>query len=121
MRGIARAKRRLPPFGKQLADALERGLRPRNDVKLYVGRGAWDAARMAQLGVWVALAMPDGSKPDEFRWPVAGLGVVVFEMSHQGAERLQRLALHLLQAGACVVRVVHCGGNLSIYRPGGES
>lgn len=114
-------RKRLPPYGKHLDEAIDRGLRPLNDVKLYVGSGAMDAARLAQDSILVALALPDGSRPADFRWPVAGCGVVVFETSVTGAELLQSLALELFKAGAHVVRVVHTTGGLTVYRAEGDA
>ena len=114
-----RQRKRLPPFGRDLSEALLRGQKPRNDVRIYLGHGAWDQARYANdQSLWVALALPDDQPPEAFRWPVSGCSVLVVPLANIDGDIIQRLALVLLEAGATAVRGIHQNGALTVF--GGE-
>lgn len=64
-----RAGRRLPPFGREVAEALNRG--ERANVFLFAGQLNWQRAqrRRASHGLGSALVLPQGAQPWEFLWP----------------------------------------------------
>ncbi|MBS0368049.1 MAG: hypothetical protein JSS57_02495 [Proteobacteria bacterium] len=85
--------RRLPPFGKPLADAFLKGLQPK-------GRQA-----MVYLDSWPpekppfgpALACPWDSAPEDYDWRIlAGLDVLVKAPTSCDDERLRRLLAELI-------------------------
>lgn len=61
--------RPLPPNGRDVVNAIQRGLNP--NVWLFVGPGAWDRAMNRHRpahGVF-AMVLPDHDRVGEYRWP----------------------------------------------------
>lgn len=114
------SRKPLAPFGKQLAQALATGMRPSRDVRINMAANPWERTRQDNRGARIALALPDDQAPEHFSWPVAGCTCLLVELSPQGAERLQRTALALLDAGARRVRVIHPTGRLSVFGVGDQ-
>jgi hypothetical protein len=69
---------------------------------IFVGPEAWTWAKSDTRR---KLVMPPDSRPEEFRWPVAGLEPVVLDTGASD-DLLQRVAHELLKAGALSVAVV---------------
>ncbi len=112
------APRRLPPFGKPLADALRAGRVPANDIRLYIGVDAWTAAERHTASA-PKLVLPPGEPPDSFSWPVQGCSVWVIQAGDASDHQLLTLTQTLLDAGAEVVRVSQ-GIDLAVFRGGGH-
>ena len=105
-------KRRLPPYGRQVAYALKRGKAP--NLWIYGGTLEWQGAawRTENIGPATALALPPGADPDDYRWPVKGLEVFLLwidgytlDNPRQDVKReeLLRFAARLIQDGASLV------------------
>lgn len=73
---------------------------------VYTGKDAWSIARDARCP---ALVLPDGEKPEAFRWPVAGFAVTIVRTSPIDSEIQLALARELLKAGAFPVIAVFSG------------
>ncbi len=105
-------KRRLPPYGRQVAYALKRG--KALNLWIYGGTLAWQGAawRTENIGPATALALPPGADPDDYRWPVKGLKVFLLwidgytlDNPRQDVKRdeLLRFAARLIKDGASLV------------------
>lgn len=70
-------RRPVPPFGRAVVAKLNRGERP--NVWVYGGSRAWEEARWRtyHIGPGTALLLPPGDDPNGYRWPVAGLGIML--------------------------------------------
>ncbi len=90
--------RQLPPFAKDFACHRHRGGTP----VVFAGPRAWDWARHDQRR---KLVMPPDRSPADFRWPVAGLEIVVLDTGAND-DLLMHLAHALLLAGALKVAVI---------------
>lgn len=84
--------RRLPPFGKPLADAFLRGLQPKGrQVLIYLD--GWPPEKP----FCCALACPWDNEPEHFDWRiVAGLDVLVNASTLCDGDRLRRLLAELV-------------------------
>ena len=104
----------LPPFGSQ---AKPQRYQP-NHVFVMTGSGAWDLARKYNDLGYPALVCPYDESPDEYRWPVMGMDVTVFDFG-VAEDRLEALAYTLLKAGADLVVIVADAvgrGEIFVYR-----
>ncbi len=92
--------RKLPPFGRE---HLERG---RQDCAFVaMGPGAWALARR-RLQFYPVMVLPDDADPFDYRWPVTGRPVLLLEFGSFDTDRLERVALALLRAGAPIVTTI---------------
>lgn len=99
--------RRLPPYGREMAERLAAGRPPKNGVWLYVGAGAWDRGRPSlQYSTRGVLILPPGEAPSAFRWPVASCDVLVLHGGGLTGSELRDLAVLLVRAGASLVTIV---------------
>jgi hypothetical protein len=80
----------LPPYGK---DHVTR----RGHAWVAIGERAWELPKRKAFPVMV---VPPGEDPHEFTWPVRDQVVTVIELGSFDTDRLDRLALALLLAGA---------------------
>jgi hypothetical protein len=110
--------KKLPPFGKALAEHLKIKNYPNNDVYLFLGAGAWQRAKNFTERGRVALVLPLGETPANYLWPVHGCDVLTVITSELPAHIVKLTAHALLLAGARVVRVLLAwnGKMPAIYR-----
>lgn len=84
--------RRLPPFGKPLANAFLRGLQPKRR-QAFVWLDTWPEKKPSTA----AVVCPVDSEPDRFDWRIlAGLDVLVKVQAHCDGDRLRRLLVELV-------------------------
>jgi|SRR5918992_4793331 hypothetical protein len=106
----------LPPYGRRLIGRFASGWRPASKaVFIAAGSDAWRIARRwdSESGHRALLCLPPDSDPSSFDWGVvAGLDCIVFVAGDVMEDVLDRLAAHVLRAGAG--RVVACGDNMSM-------
>lgn len=92
--------KKLPPFGKALADR-QRFNNPPWLVVVCVGAGCWESAKARnQRGDSVALVLPAGKNPGALVWPVAGCLVVIEWRQPAPEQTIIELVRALLTAGA---------------------
>jgi hypothetical protein len=100
--------RKLPPFGKLLADR-QRFRNPPFLVVICVGCDAWNSAKARNnRGDSVALVLPPDSDLAALSWPVAGCPVVIEWRQGPNVELIVELVRQLLRAGAESVTVWPC-------------
>jgi hypothetical protein len=111
--------KRLPPYAKKICDGLKNGMKPKNDIFIFLGKYSWKKAA-SFLNIHSVASLPDGDNPANYLWWfVKGFSVLVIDTSGVGSEVIRRLAYELLKAGATVVRVVLVSYKLVIFRQGG--
>lgn len=98
------SRRRLPPFACRLK---LRGPATRDQIVVAIGPWAWNYAKADALNR--ALVLPEDRDPFDFRWPVAGIDVLLLELGVFDTDRLERTALALLCHGAACVRAIRSG------------
>ena len=86
--------KRLPPYANQATQHPDRDV---IGYFIYAGAEAWATARAS---AFPAMALPDGERPESFRWPVAGLAATIIRTSPVDAEIQVRLGRELIKAGA---------------------
>lgn len=105
-----------PPYGRKLNDRFASDWKPANKtIFVPVGSDAWRVARRwdSESGHRALLCLPPDGDPLTFDWGVvAGLDYVVFVAGDVTEDVLDRLAAHLLRAGAG--RVVACGDSINM-------
>ncbi len=97
--------RKLPPFGREVAEVIAAGRIP--NCFVYAGPNAWARAkrRREQLGAGSAMVLPPGADPAEFRWPRLSGGVVVDARDLEYAAAVA-LARALASAGTAPVHAI---------------
>jgi hypothetical protein len=84
--------RRLPPFGKPLADAFLRGLQPKRR-QACVWLDCWPPEKPSMA----AVVCPRDEQPERFDWrPLAALDVLVKAPAPCNGNRLRRLLVELV-------------------------
>lgn len=87
-------KQKLPPYGRSLPKTLR-------ELWIYCGSDAW-----SYVPAHGRTLLPPGESPSAFRWPVAGLEVLVIQTGAVAEATLLELRDVLLRAAANVVRIV---------------
>lgn len=103
------AVKKHPPYGKEAATNPEQG----NDRSIIIcaGSDGFARAKNAQVYSWMGsikhkIALPFGTDPDNYKWPVAGHIVLVCQFGkHETTEAIERLAVSCLYSGAVRVLV----------------
>ncbi len=93
------ARRRLPPFGRQLHRVLKADRRPANCVYCFVGNEGWKKAKAFSKRQAVLLLPPDDD-PADYHWPVMGLDCLVARVGETTKREVLLLMRELLAAGA---------------------
>ena len=114
------ARRKLPPFARAILDGRSGGLPADHlNVHLMAGPRAWDRAR--RRAPPHVLALPPGESPESFDWGCAAdLEITVQATEEPDEERLARLVVCLLRAGATHLCVLYSDESLvrvAHYRP----
>lgn len=100
--------RRWCPYGREAA-RLRQSTGSR-DLRVYVGKGEWEAARgLLRCRYPVpAVALPRGEDPLAMTWPAPGAEVTIIDRRGVARDDLvDRLAYALLRDGAVLVAAVH--------------
>jgi len=100
------ARRPLPPHAKNFSwhHHGDQGF-------VFCGPLAWEWSRHDSRR---KLALPPDSSPADFRWPVAGLALVVIDTGADD-DFLRHLAHELLLAGAVKAIIIPHHGNLAVF------
>ena len=114
LRRPASRANRLPPNGRTWLVLRNGPSYLGQGVRVAIGPGAWDRARRA-VAAPVMVVVP-GRDPAEFRWPVAGESVLVFETGQADDDALERLAHCLLADGAELVHAIRAGSAGPVWR-----
>jgi len=108
-------RKRLPPYGKRLKEFLLNGHKPKNDIFLFVGNGAWHKAEFFKNSHNV-LILPPNNNPDEFDWSIVrGFSVLIFATSNIHYNIIRKLAYQLLSYSSSIVRVILANHKLVIF------
>ena len=110
--------KKLPPYGKPLANLLAQGKLPNNSVYCFCGKEAWQRAA-ASAKCRLTLCLPFGTDPFDFNWPVAHCDILIYSTGGMQRIKLERFTYCLLHHKAFVVRVISndysflfkCGGD----------
>lgn len=108
-------KKQLPPFGKSLQALLQQGTKLKNNIFLFLGINAWNAAQNVMRNQHV-LVLPPDHLPTEYEWPVQNYSVLAFDTGGLEPEFIEKTAHTLLVAGATDVYVALFNHKLVIYR-----
>jgi len=99
-------KKRLPPYGKLLAERLRYSNAPFL-VVVCIGLDAWERAK-----IWsdnpnniAVIVQPHDTHPNAFNWPVSGLHVIVDWDAGPSTEQVIGLCQALLSQGAATTTV----------------
>ncbi len=68
---------KLPPYGREVEKLLTR--HEHLNLWCYAGSQAWEGAqwRIRHIGPATALVLPQGDSPNNYRWPVKGLELML--------------------------------------------
>lgn len=106
--------KKLPPYGRPLADLIEKGKKPENDIFLFIGKNAWDKARDYENSSFYPLALPFSYYPDQYWWPVKNCNVLIVDTDYSVNENDKNRQLHfdkisisLFKSGAALVRALY--------------
>lgn len=114
--GITVMNKKLPPFAKKFVAESQRGIKPDNDIFIFLGDDAWRKTRAFLILHWVTLLPNDDLHPENYCWSfVNGNSVLVAETSHTDYQIIRRLAFELLTAKATMVCVIPLNQNAVFF------
>jgi hypothetical protein len=93
----------LPPYGREAAWLLSWGVKPKNDIFIFVGLHAWKLAKHFQ-DTQLAMLLPPNTDPASYLWPVQDCPVLVFINGDASLNDIEKLSYRLLLDGAEIVR-----------------
>ena len=117
--------RHCPPYARKIEARVKAG-RPFPDgqrgVWVTCGSDAWEQARKTKSWDHAVLVLPQEECPSRFRWPVAGLDVVVLVAGIIDDGTLERLGTELVYAGSPLVVICdpeneNLGGPIVTFKP----
>lgn len=103
-----------PPFGEELYQRLKTGHLPKNDIFLFFGFNAIQAANEFSRSQTI-LALPLGHTPYRYIWPVRHCSILGIDKGGLSISQIEELAYVLLLSGATTVRVILSNNDFVVY------
>lgn len=95
---------KLPPYGKNLFQLQQQGLKPNYTIFIWIGNNAWSMARHTiDIRPDRTLLIPPWECPTGFMWPVNGCRVLIVDTGWAEDAYLNDLTYCLYQGGAGIV------------------
>lgn len=108
--------KKLPPYSHNLIEKFKHNELPKNDVFVFIGKNAWQSAKIFSLSQTVLL-LPPRESPYKYQWPVINLQVLVVNTGDVQDHLIKQTAHALLSSGAAIVRVIEkTTGSMTIFR-----
>lgn len=108
--------RKLPPFGAKLAQLLSQGLKPSNDVYLFIGNKAWAKGNNSTLmRPTRTLILPPWLSASTYEWPVRQCDILIIDTGFAEPPYIEHLTYCLYKDGADIVRFVSPDFELTVY------
>jgi hypothetical protein len=103
-----------PPFGEALYQRLKTGYLPKNDIFLFLGFNAVQAAKKLRHQQRV-LALPWRHTPYRYIWPVDRCSILGIDKGGLLLWQIEEIAYVLLLSGAIAVRVILSNHDFVVY------
>lgn len=103
-----------PPFGDALYQRLKTGHLPKNDVFVFFGFNAVQAANELSNNQCV-LALPLGHTPYRYSWPVRHCSILGIDKGGLSVSQIEEIAYVLLLSSATAVRVILSNNDFVVY------
>ena len=108
--------RKLPPYGKPLADLIASGNRPSNSINLFIGTKAWDKGKAFSISYPTrTLILPAWLSAITYYWPVKACDILIHDTSYSDPEYVDELVYALYQHDADIVRFINDEKKLITY------
>lgn len=110
-------KVKIPPYGWNLYQLQKKGLRPHNDIYVFIGYGAWKKAKeFSSIYPRRIMMIPPWVSANDYTWPVKACSVLVFDTGYAEVDYLEEIAKRLFKEGASHVRSVDTDFKLTIHQ-----
>lgn len=108
--------KRIPPFGKPLAQLIEDGFRPNNSINLFIGMNAWQKGQnFSKSYPTRTLILPPWHSSLSYYWPVKDCDILIFDTGYAENKYVNELAAALYQHEAEIVRFIDPYDNFIVY------
>lgn len=99
--------KKLPPYGRPLADLIKKGFRPNNDINLFIGNKAWQKGNSFSITCPTrTLVLPPWLSPFDYHWPVKQCGILLFDTGYADKTYLEDLIYCLFKNEAASIYLV---------------
>lgn len=98
---------RLPPFGRILEAYCAEKIHLVQPIHIYLGRDARDICLEGHRWQNMWTFLPEGQRFENFRWPVLGQHVLIYDLAVRTAEFAMLCAFHLLDYHKPKTVVIH--------------
>ena len=108
--------KKLPPYGKSLQDLQQKGLRPTNSIKVFMGNNAWKKGDGSAINYPErTLVLPPWICASSYTWPVKDCDILIFDSGYAEMGYIENLVQCLYLDGADIVRYVSPELKLTVY------
>ncbi len=108
---------KLPAFSKELHLLIKNGLRPSNDINLFIGQAAWKKGAAFSISYPNrTMILPPWVSSKEYFWPVKECGVIIFDTGHAEEDYIHEIALSLFAHEASNIYFVSPNHSLTIFK-----
>lgn len=109
--------KKLPPFGKPLAELQRQGLRPSNSINLFIGNRAWKkGADFSYSYPTRTLILPPWLAADKYHWPVNQCEILIFDTGYAEKQYVEELVFYLFKDNAEKIYLSSCDHKLTVYK-----
>ncbi len=110
-------KVKIPPYGWALHQLQRNGLRPSNDVYVFIGNKAWQKAKeFSSIYPKRIMMIPPWLSANDYNWPVKACAVLIFDTGYAEIDYVDEIAKRLFKEGASHVRSVDTDFKLTIHQ-----
>ena len=108
--------KKIPPFGKKLADLQAEGLRPFGSIFLIIGITAWQHGKAKAISYPLrTLILPAYECPFSYFWPVKECDVLILDYGYPELDYIDELAYALYEYKAEIVRYLSPDEKLTVF------
>ena len=108
---------KLPPFAKPLYELINKGLRPNNDIFMFIGRNSWKKGKSFSISYPTqTLILPPWRAAIDFLWPVKCCDILIIDTGFSDEEYIHELVYCLYRADANNVRLITTNFSLILFK-----
>ena len=99
--------KKIPPYGKPLAELIKSGKTPNNSINLFIGNLAWQKGKNFSVSCPErTLIIPPWDAPYLYWWPVNSCDVIIFDTGYAEQDYINDLVECLYTDGADIARYI---------------
>ena len=108
--------KKVPPYGKPLAELQQKNLKPTDSVYVWIGKKAWQKGESFSRSMPTrTLVVPAWHPPSNYIYPVKDCDMLIYDTGFAELDYVNELAHCLYDDGAKIVRYVDVNFKLTVF------